>query len=300
MFCGLYRVIKKGVRGGVTRYRCVACGKSFSNNRRKKKLAKKLWGEYVWDKQTRKQLGRRYQKSNKTIERILETHLLPEKKHDPRSLVAVLDATYFGRRNGILVVRDPNQKENLHAHAIISETKVEYQKARQDLELLGYKLQAVVLDGKRGIPSVFKDMPVQICQFHQWQIVRRKLTTKPKLPSHQALLSIGRKISKITEPEMKKLLEIFEKLFRADLNEKTYILGTRRWRHTHAKLRSAYGSLVRNLPFLYTCQKYPELHIPNTTNSLDGSFNVLKMFVNIHRGLRPEKRLKVIKELLRC
>jgi hypothetical protein len=230
----------------------------------------------------------------------LDAHDLKEKKHEPRNLVAIMDATYFGRRNGILVVRDPNRKENLHAHEIFSETKAEYQKARTDLEQRGYVLQAVVLDGKRGIPSVFKDIPVQICQFHQWQIVRRKLTTKPKLPSHQALLSIGRRISKTTEPEMKKLLDTFEKLFHDDLNEKTYITGTKHWRYTHAKLRSAYGSLTRNLPLLYIYQKYPALHIPNTTNSLDGSFNVLKMFVNVHRGLRPERRLKVIRELLKC
>lgn len=83
-------------------------------------------------------------------------------------------------------------------------------------------------------------------------------------------------------------------------NEKTFVAGTKYWRYTHAKLRSAYGSLIRNLPFLYTYQKYPELRIPNTTNSLDGSFNVLKMFVNIHRGLKPKRRLKVIKELLKC
>ena len=196
MFCGLYRVIKKGVRNGIIRYRCQACGKSYSSSRRKKKQREKLWEEYIWKKQTRKQLARKYQKSSKTIERILDVHDLKEKKHEPRNLVVIMDATYFGRRNGILVVRDPNKKENLHAHAIVSETKAEYQKARTEIENLGYVLSAVVLDGKRGIPSVFKDIPVQICQFHQWQIVKRKLTTRPKLPSHQALLSIGRRISK--------------------------------------------------------------------------------------------------------
>lgn len=300
MFCNNRHVIKKGERRGLFRYLCRFCGKSFSSSRRGKRRSEKLWKEYVWSKQTRKQLGKEYSKSSKTIERILDAHKIKEKEHNPRTLVAVMDATYFGRRNGILVVRDPNQKENLCCHSIASETKLEYQKARNDIEDSGYVLQAVVLDGKRGIPSVFKDMPIQICQFHQWRIVKRKLTLKPKLPSHQALLSIGRKISKTTESEMKKLLVNFEKLFHSDLNEKTFVPGTKYWRYTHAKLRSAYGSLIRNLPFLYTYQKYPELRIPNTTNSLDGSFNVLKMFVNIHRGLKPKRRLKVIKELLKC
>lgn len=223
---------------------------------------------------------------------------LSEKTHRPRPVVVVIDATYFGRGYGVLVARDPNAHEHLHAHEIVSETKAEYQRVRDDLESLGYTLQAVVLDGRRGIPSVFKGIPVQICHFHQWQIMKKKLTTKPKLESHQALLSIGRRISRSTEAEMKLLLEIFEKRYRNDLHEKTYILGTKHWRYTHAKLRSAYGSLVRNLLTLYTYQTYPALSIPNTTNSLDGSFNALKSHVNVHRGLRRDRRFKVIQYYL--
>ncbi|HEY4478754.1 MAG TPA: hypothetical protein VI981_00100, partial [Candidatus Paceibacterota bacterium] len=46
------------------------------------------------------------------------------------------------------------------------------------------------------------------------------------------------------------------------------------------KVRGAYLSMERNLPYLFTYQKYPELNIPNTTNSLDGSFTHLKDKVN--------------------
>ncbi len=210
-----------------------------------------------------------------------------------------MDATYFGRQHGLLVVRDPNEKENLHVHEIVSETKEEYQQARVDLEHLGYTLLAVVLDGRTGIPRVFEGLPVQICHFHQWQIVRRKLTLKPKLPAHQALFSIGRAISSSTEHQLKQRLDVFLKLFQKDLDEKTYTWGTNRSRYTHAKLRSAYGSLCRNLAHLYTYQKYPELKIPNTTNSLDGSFNALKAHVNVHRGLNKNRRSKIIKSYLR-
>jgi len=212
--------------------------------------------------------------------------------------VVIIDATYFSRRNGLLVARDPLKKENLHAHEIVSETKEEYWQARVDLEQLGYTLLAVVLDGRTGIPRVFEGLPVQICHWHQWQIVRRKLTLKPKLPAHQALFSIGRQIGSVTEEKLEKLLTVFEKLFRKDLNEKTYTWGTNRSRYTHAKLRSAYDSLRRNLPHLYTYQKYPELKIPNTTNSLDGSFNALKSHINVHRGLNQKRRSKIIKGYL--
>lgn len=210
-----------------------------------------------------------------------------------------MDATYFSRRIGLLVARDPKAKENLHVHELVSETKAEYEQARVGLERLGYTLLAVVLDGRTGIPKVFEGLPIQICHFHQWQIVRRKLTLRPELSSHQALFSIGRQLGSVTEKKLGKLLDIFLKRFRKDLAEKTYTWGTNRWRYTHAKLRSAYGSLRRNLPHLYTYQKYPELKIPNTTNSLDGSFNALKAHVNVHRGLRADRRFKIIKEYLR-
>lgn len=299
MFCGAYRAIKKGVRRGLIRYFCKACKKSFSNTRRPKKKERKIWKQYVWNRQTKEQLASEYDLGEKKITGILDRYESFKKIHHPREIVAVMDATYFGRQNGVLVARDPNKKENLYCCEIASETKEEYKKARTRLEELGYIIKAVVLDGKRGIPSVFKDILVQICQFHQWQIIRRKLTLRPKLESHQALLLIGRWISKTNRKGLKRMLDAFEKKYRKDLNEKTYILGTNRWRFTHAKLRSAYGSLIRNLPNLYTYQDHPELNIPNTTNSLDGSFNALKSHVNIHRGLRQDRRLKIIKGYLK-
>lgn len=299
MFCGAYRVIKKGIRRGLTRYFCKACRKSFSSSRRPKKKDKKIWKRYIWNKQTKNQLASDYHVGEKKITVILDRYELFKKVHRPREIIAVIDATYFGRKNGVLVARDPNKKENLYCCEIANETKEDYRKARMYLEELGYMLKAVVLDGKRGMPSVFKDILVQICQFHQWQIVRRKLTLRPKLESHQALLSIGRWISKTNRKELKRMLDAFEKKYKKELNEKTYTLGTNRWRFTHVKLRSAYGSLIRNLPNLYTYQDHPELNIPNTTNSLDGSFNTLKSHVNVHRGLRPDRRLKIIKGYLK-
>ncbi len=287
------------MRRNVVRYFCRLCSKSFSNSHRKNNQKEKIWEAYVWGKQTRKQLSKKYKKSSKTIERILDSYEIKKKKHNPRKLVVVMDATYFKKENGILVARDPNKKENIYCCEIISETKIEYQKAKSELEMLGYELQAIILDGKRGIPSVFKDIPVQLCQFHQWQVIRRKLTLKPKLKSHQELLLIARKITKSTESEMKKFLEDFEKNFHEELNEKIEIIETKKWKYVHKNLRSAYKNLVRNLPFLYTHEKYPELNIPNTTNSLDGFFNILKMFINIHRGLKSKRRIKVIKELLK-
>ena len=83
------------------------------------------------------------------------------------------------------------------------------------------------------------------------------------------------------------------------LREKTYsIENPKRWEYTHQRLRSAYYSLKTNLPYLFTYQKYPSLHIPNTTNSLDGYFSHLKELTKLHRGLNPETKRKMIDEIL--
>ena len=82
------------------------------------------------------------------------------------------------------------------------------------------------------------------------------------------------------------------------LKERTTDPVTGRWHHTHKRLRSAYRSLRLNLPYLFTYQKYPDINIPNTTNSLDGCFAYLKELVRIHRGSKRSLKRKIIEEVL--
>jgi hypothetical protein len=82
------------------------------------------------------------------------------------------------------------------------------------------------------------------------------------------------------------------------LKERTTDPITMKWFYTHKRIRSAYRSLKTNLPYLFTYQKYPELSIPNTTNSLDDSFSYLRTLLNIRRGLKQERRWKLIQEIL--
>ena len=215
-----------------------------------------LWEEFVRGKRTKPQLGNDANLSARTITKLLDAVALPEKVHRPRPLVIVVDATYFDREYGVLVARDPNARENLYVAELRHETKLEYQLLRRKLNDLGYTIQAVVLDGRRGIPKVFEGLPIQTCQYHQWQIVRRRLTTRPKLESHRALLSIARLIAKSTEVQMQAMLTEFEETYRTDLEEKHICSHCGKSVYTHRKLRAAYRSLMTNLPFLYTYQKY--------------------------------------------
>ncbi|MDR3558672.1 MAG: hypothetical protein P4L61_04010 [Candidatus Pacebacteria bacterium] len=198
-----------------------------------------------------------------------------------------------------MTAREPNLKVNLGWAWIESETKEAYSALKANIESRGFKLTAVVLDGRTGIPRVFEGIPVQICQFHQLQIVRRKLTLRPETKAGQTLLSIGFSISKSTEAKLTSELEEWFKKYGTFINEKTHILGTKRWRYTHRRVRSAYNSLKRNLPFLYTYQRHPDLKIPNTTNSLDGYWSRLKNLLSAHRGKSKERIRKIATEILR-
>lgn len=156
----------------------------------------------------------------------------------------------------------------------------------------------MVLDGRTGIREVFNGIPVQMCHFHQKRIINKYLTTRPKLPASVELRDITKTIPHSNEEELtKKLNEWFLK-WEQFLKQKTIDQITGRWFYTHKKIRSAYKSLITNLPYLYTYQKYPNLNIPNTTNSLDGYFNRLKGLLNVHRGLNPERRYRIIVEIL--
>jgi hypothetical protein len=258
-----------------------------------------MWKDHVWKRQTVKDLTETYGKSEKTVRNILDrAETRPSVYIPPQCVVCIFDVTHLGE-DLLLTAREPNLRANLGWAWIPSETKEHYALLKLNLESRGFKLMAVVLDGRTGIPRVFEGIPVQICQFHQLQTIRRKLTLRPETEAGQTLLSIGFSISKSTEAILAgELLEWFKKYGRF-INERKYTEGTKRWRYTHRRVRSAYNSLKRNLPFLYTYQKYPELKIPNTTNSLDGYWSRLKNLLSAHRGKSSEHKRKIATEILR-
>lgn len=120
----------------------------------------------------------------------------------------------------------------------------------------------------------------------------------PKLEAGRELKLLTTTLCKTNEKDFTDVLDAWYSKWSAFLQEKTIDPFTRRWHYTHKRLRSAHRSLRFNLPYLFTYQRYPNLNIPNTTNSLDGSFSRLKELVNIHRGLKKEMKDKIIGEIL--
>jgi hypothetical protein len=228
-----------------------------------------------------------------------ENKVDPAVRLNPRGLVIVADTTFFSHANGLIAFREPNLKKNVWWSLVASERAESYLHGKKHLEHNGFNITAVVLDGRSGIRAVFDGIPVQMCQFHQKQIIKRYLTTRPKLEASRELKVIAAKLASIDEQSFSAELTNWHERWNYFLKQKTIDQNTGRWFYTHKRLRSAYRSLNTNLPYLFTYQKFPELNIPNTTNSLDGFFNRLKSLINVHRGLNAQRRKRIIIEILK-
>lgn len=213
---------------------------------------------------------------------------------DPRPIVAVMDCVFFGRTRGYMVVRDPHLKGNVYWSEISRESLAEYECATDTLELLGFEIRAVVVDGKRGLKRRYAALPVQLCHFHQAAAIRRYLTMRPRLQAGKELNKVAKKLGKCCEKCFDRDLALWHAEWREFLAEKTINPETGKDHYKHRRLRSAYFSLKRNLPYLYTYKRYPELDIPNTTNGLESSFSYLKELVRVHRGIKDDLKRKII------
>jgi len=212
-------------------------------------------------------------------------------------MVAVADATWIGG-SWMLVVRDPHAGENVYFKEVSSEATSDYQTARITLEAQGFSFKALVGDGRMALPWAFAGIPFQMCHFHMEQIVIRYVTLNPNLPAGVELLELAKTLSKTDGASFTDAFKLWCRTWHTFLQEKTVNPETGRSAYTHRRLRSARDSVARHLPFLFTFETYPDLNIPNTTNSLDGFFKKVKMAVGIHSGLTHARKLKLITTLL--
>ncbi len=210
----------------------------------------------------------------------------------------VADVTFFNQWYGFIVFRSPVLKKNLYFKQIPYETISTYLLGRYVLEKQGFTISAIVLDGKPGVRKVFSDIPIQMCHFHQKQIIRKYLTSKPKLEAGIELKEIVADLCRDNKKDFTQKLTGWYETWETFLKEKTVDETTKHWYYTHRRIRSAYRSLKTNLPYLFTYLEYPKLDIPNTTNSLEGSFANLKELVGIHRGFNDTLKRKIIEEIL--
>lgn len=205
------------------------------------------------------------------------------------------DATFFGRGYGVLIYRALGK--NIHWKEIVSERLQDMEDGLRHLMAQGWRFSSVTIDGRKGavllINRLLPDVPVQMCLFHQKAIIRRYLTGKPKTLCGKELQALTAFLGHIPEKLFLDCLSDLHKRYANFLKERND-LG----QFMHRRLRSALRSLRSNAPYLFMHQRFPDLGVPTTTNSCDGSFAHWKAKVKIHRGLRHQRRAKMIAFLL--
>ena len=105
---------------------------------------------------------------------------------------------------------------------------------------------------------------------------------------------ITRKLPKQLKKEIINELNNWHLQWSDYLNERSKSPVTGKTYYVHKRLRIAYLSLKRHLPYLFTFEDYKELMIPNTTNTLDGQFSDLKNKLRNHNGLSKSRKIKFI------
>jgi len=211
-----------------------------------------------------------------------------------------MDTTYWGRNFGVMLFKDSLSKENLLWYFVKTESTALYKKGIAELESNGFKINAIICDGRRGLIQAFNHIPVQMCQFHQASIIRRYITQKPKLPAAIELKAITSLIKQTDKESFIGSLNDWHIKWSLFLKERTVNNETGKSHYTHKRLRSAYRSLKNNMPWLFTWYDFIEMNIPNTTNAIDGHFAHLKTSLRNHNGLSRKRKIKFINEFLKA
>jgi hypothetical protein len=262
---------------------------------------KHLWNGYVFGKQTLRELSSTYGLDKRTIRLKLNKYTSPQKKHNPRTVYLVVDATYFGERTEdsswcVVVARDHENKEDLLWKFTQTETTSIYHSIHSELQELGYTIKSVTGDGFSGIRSAFQGVPFQMCHVHMERLVTRGTTKNPQTEAGVVLLALVRTLHTTNKKIFNRRLTKYIEKYRNFLNEKTTnpLTGEKYW--THKELRQATMSLLNFKEWLFTYTA--NTHISKTTNSLEGRFSHLKDVTDIHRGLSRRQKQKVINTTL--
>jgi hypothetical protein len=134
-----------------------------------------------------------------------------------------------------------------------------------------------------------------MCIYHQKAIIRRYITDRPGSKCGIELKELTKRISDKENHQL--FINDFYKL-----KEKYHFFLHKRNENgdfKHQNLRSAFRSLESNLSNIFIYSDSKTLDIPPTNNHLEGLFSHLKERVNIHRGLRRDRKKKAVKFLLK-
>ena len=300
--CHYTGIIKFGKVRGRQRYRCRKCGKTWLNHTQTKRLEQEIWDDFARGGMNITKLARNYNCSTSKIRRILKAYPLPKLTPCGPAKAVVMDATYFGRRWGVLLVLNAITGEPLYCQRIGGYERIEdYLDAIQELARHDIVPEACVIDGKRGVRRMLLHFGflVQVCQFHQIQTVIQNTTRKPDLEPNQELLDLARRLPHMNSTDFAVAILGWQIRYGHWVEERTYLPDNpKKFHYTHQKSRRAFNSLRNNRKYLFTYEEHPELRIPKTSNIIEGRFGIIKTKLLCHRGCSDELKWKLFLDLL--
>jgi len=280
------------------RYKCKICGHVFQNKSRIEKIdINQLWKEFSFWKQFYCELAERYKVSIKTIQSKLDQYEFVPPEVTPTEIILLMDTTYFWDF-WIMAFKEAKSSKLIHYKIVKNENNTDYKNGVRELQKQWWIIKAIVCDWRRWVLTWFPDIPTQMCNFHQVAIIRRYITKKPILQANKDLKWITSLLVHTDKETFSYYVEIFWIIHKGFLNERSQD-SKWRWHYIHKRTRSAYNSLKNNLKYLFTRYDYLwKVDIPNTTNWLEWLFWNIKPKVALHRGLKKERKMKLILTLL--
>ena len=279
-------------------YKCKDCGKQFIGGKRRNKS--QVITDYIEGKQTLRQLALRYDVSERTIRRDLTGMRFVHSISKYKDVTVQLDTTYWGRHFGLMVIKDALRNKILWHKYVRNETIAQYLEGISWLKSQGFKIYGAVIDGMRGFAQALYLIPVQMCQFHQILIIRRYLTQEPDLEASVQLLDLVKSITRMDKESFIGTFNEWYEKYKDVLNERVHDKRIKRNMppYMRPRLRSAYLSLRRNMPLLWTFYDHPETGLPNTNNGIEALFSDLKGKLRVHRGISKGNRKKLLDEYI--
>ena len=247
-------------------WKCNACMRQFVGGNRLDH--NKVIEDYVVHKMTLEELSSKYLKSVSTIQRCLRkmrhVHVISREK----DVTVLLDTTYWGRNFGLMVIKDALRNKILWRKYVRHETIADYMEGIEWLRLHGFRIYGAVCDGMKGLFKALYPIPVQMCQVHQQRIVRTYLTSKPELDASIELLELSKTMTSTDKESFIGAFNLWHERWREFLSERSIDKATGKKRYTHRRLRSAYLSLKRNMPYLWPCLCFAPRGTPSTAHAI--------------------------------
>lgn len=221
-----------------------------------------------------------------------------------RNIIVTMDVTGLGALGGLFLARS-NRQHNLYWRYVEHESVSDYLQAVEVLFAIGHDISGFIVDGKPGViktlQRLYPHIPCQYCQFHQMKTVKGYIPQHAQSEAARSLRALALRLANYHYIQFETALQIWKVIYEDFLSERTICTDTknsRTWRYTHGRLRSAYNSLRRHLPYLYTYQKHPTAFMGNTANVCDGFFAHFKERLGRHRGLSVRRKRKMSDYLL--